>query len=47
MEAGLDAAAAEVDVDALHAGRVLVLVHIAAIAKDEVQSVLDGAARVS
>ena len=33
MEAGLDDAAAEADVDALHAGRVLVLVHIAAIAQ--------------
>ena len=29
MEAGLDDAAAEADVDALHAGRVLVLVHLA------------------
>jgi hypothetical protein len=32
MEAGLDDAAAEADIDALHAGRVLVLVHIASIA---------------
>jgi hypothetical protein len=47
MEAGLDAAAAAADVDALHAGRVLVLVHIAAIPKDEVRTVLDGAVRVS
>ena len=45
MEAGLDDAAAEADVDALHAGRVLV--HIAAIAKDEVRALLDGAVRVS
>jgi hypothetical protein len=45
MEAGLDDAAAEADVDALHAGRVLVLVHIAAVAEDEVQGVLDGAVR--
>ena len=47
MEAGLDDAAAEADVDALHAGRVLVLVHIAAIPKDEVRAVLDGAVRAS
>ena len=45
MEAGLDDAAAEADVDALHAGRVLV--HIAAIPKDEVRAVLDGAVRAS
>ena len=47
MEAGLDDAAAEADVDALHAGRVLVLVHIAAIPEDEVRAVLDGAVRTS
>jgi hypothetical protein len=47
MEAGLDDAAAEADVDALHAGRVLVLVHIAAVAKDEVRALLDSAVRVS
>jgi hypothetical protein len=41
MEAGLDDAAAEADVDALHAGRVLVLVHIAAIPEDEVRAVPD------
>jgi hypothetical protein len=46
-EAGLDDAAAEADVDALHAGRVLVLVHIAAIPEDEVRAVLDGAVRAS
>ena len=46
MEAGLDDAAAEADVDALHAGRVLVLVHIGAVPKDEVRAVLDGAVRV-
>jgi hypothetical protein len=39
--AGLDGAAAEADVDALHAGRVLVLVHTAAIRKDEVRALLD------
>jgi hypothetical protein len=47
MEAGLDDAAAEADVDALHAGRVLVLVHIAAIATDDARALLDGAAGVS
>jgi hypothetical protein len=47
MEAGLDDAAAEADVDALHGGRVLVLVHIAAIPEDEVRAVLDGAVRAS
>jgi hypothetical protein len=47
MEAGLDDAAAEADVDALHAGRVLVLVHIGATPQDEVRAVLDGAVRVS
>ena len=47
MEAGLDDAAAEADVDALHAGRVLVLVHLASIPKDEVRALLDGALRVS
>ena len=31
MDAGLDDATAEADVDALHAGRILVLVHVAAI----------------
>jgi hypothetical protein len=47
MEAGLDDAAAEADVDALHAGRVLVLVQLASIPKDEVRALLDGAVRVS
>ena len=47
MEAGLDAAAAEADIDALHAGRVLVLVHIASIAKDDVRALLDGTVGVS
>lgn len=44
MEAGLDDATAEADVRALHDdGRVLVLVHIAAIGKDEARALLDGA----
>ena len=43
MEAGLDDATAEADVDALHRGRVLVLVHIAAIARDDARALLDGA----
>jgi hypothetical protein len=43
MEAGLDDATAEADVDALHAGRILVLVHVGAIAKDEARALLDGA----
>ena len=47
MEAGLDAAAAEADVDALHAGRVLVLVQLTSIAKDEVRALLDGGVRAS
>ena len=47
MEAGLDDATAEADVDALHAGRVLVLVHVASIAQDEVRALLDGAVGVS
>jgi hypothetical protein len=47
VEAGLDDATAEADVDALHAGRVLVLVDIAAIAKDESRALLDCAVSVS
>jgi hypothetical protein len=47
MEAGLDDAAAEADVDALHAGLVLVLVHLAATPKDDVRAVLDSAVRAS
>jgi hypothetical protein len=43
MEAGLDDATAEADVDALHAGRILVLVHVAAIAQDDARALLDGA----
>ena len=43
MEAGLDDAAAEADVDALHAGRILVLVHVAAIGRDNARALLDGA----
>jgi hypothetical protein len=43
MEAGLDDATAEADVDALHAGRVLVLVQLAAIAQDDARALLDGA----
>ena len=46
MEAGLDAAAAEADIDALHGGRVLVLVQLASIAKDDVRALLDGAVGV-
>ena len=47
VDAGLDDAATETDVDAVHAGRVLVLVRIGAIAKDEVRAVLDAAVGVS
>jgi hypothetical protein len=47
MEAGLDDATAEADVDALHAGRVVVLVQIGAIAKDEARALLDAAVSVS
>ena len=47
MEAGLDDATAEADVDALHAGRVLVLVQLDAIAHDEARALLDGAVGVS
>jgi hypothetical protein len=43
MQAGLDDAAAEGDVDALHGGRVLVLVNSAAIAKDDARALLAGA----
>jgi hypothetical protein len=43
MDAGLDDAAAEADVDALHAGRILVLVHVAAIGRDNARALLDGA----
>jgi hypothetical protein len=43
MEAGLDDATAETDVDALHAGRILVLVTLAAIAADDARALLDGA----
>ena len=43
MEAGLDEATAAADVDALHQGRVLVLVHIAAIARDDARALLDAA----
>ena len=43
MEAGLDDATAEADVDALHAGRILVLVQLAAIAADDARALLDGA----
>jgi hypothetical protein len=43
MQAGLDDATAEADVDALHEGRILVLVHIAAIARDDARALLDGA----
>ena len=43
MDAGLDDATAEADVDALHEGRILVLVHIAAIARDDARALLDGA----
>ena len=47
MQAGLDDATAEADVDALHAGRVVVLVNLSAIAKDEARALLDGAVGVS
>jgi hypothetical protein len=43
MDAGLDDATAEADVDALHAGRILVLVRLAAIAQDDARALLDGA----
>lgn len=43
MDAGLDDATAEADVDALHAGRILVLVNPAAIGHDETRALLDGA----
>jgi hypothetical protein len=43
MEAGLDDATAEADVDALHRGRILVLVHVAAIGQDDARALLDGA----
>ena len=43
MEAGLDDATAEADVDALHAGRILVLVRVTAVARDDVRALLDGA----
>jgi hypothetical protein len=43
IDAGLDDATAEADVDALHAGRILVLVHVAAIAQDDARALLDGA----
>jgi hypothetical protein len=43
MEAGLDDATAEADVDALHAGRILVLVHVAAVGRDDVRALLEGA----
>jgi hypothetical protein len=43
MGAGLDDATAEADVDALHAGRILVLVHVAAIGHDDARALLDGA----
>jgi hypothetical protein len=43
MEAGLDDATAEADVDALHAGRILVLVRVAAIGRDDARALLDGA----
>jgi hypothetical protein len=43
MDAGLDDTAAEADVDALHAGRILVLVDVAAIGADQARALLDGA----
>ncbi len=43
MDAGLDDAAAEADVDALHAGRILVLVTLGAIAAEDVRALLDAA----
>jgi len=43
MDAGLDHEAAEADVDALHAGRILVLVHVAAVGQDDARALLDGA----
>jgi hypothetical protein len=43
MDAGLDDATAEADVDALHRGRILVLVHVAAIGQDDARALLDGA----
>jgi hypothetical protein len=43
MEAGLDDATAEADIDALHGGRILVLVHVAAIGQDDARALLDGA----
>ncbi len=43
MEAGLDDATAEADVDALHAGRILVLVHVAAVGQDDARALLDAA----
>jgi hypothetical protein len=43
MEAGLDDATAEADVDALHAGRILVLMRVGAIGRDEARALLDGA----
>jgi hypothetical protein len=47
MEAGLDDATAEADVDALHAGRILVLVQVGAIAEEEARALLDGAVAAS
>jgi hypothetical protein len=43
MEAGLDDATAETDVNALHAGRILVLVHVAAGGQADARALLDGA----
>lgn len=43
MEAGLDDATAEADVDALHAGRILVLMQVAAIGQHDARALLDGA----
>ena len=43
MDAGLDDATAEADVDALHAGRILVLVHDAAIGRNAARALLEGA----
>jgi hypothetical protein len=43
MEAGLDDATAEADVEALHAGRILVLVHAGAIGDADARALLDGA----
>jgi hypothetical protein len=47
MDAGLDDATAEADVDALHAGRILVLVRVAASAQDDARALLDGAVGAS